>query len=208
MCLPRRAPHDSADQSTGQQSREAAPGVGRRRPLVLGVLVGLSVITLGLAFWQWQQDRQLLAQQSRPALPPVAAPAPEFRLMSPDGMPMNLSDLRGKVVLLNFWATWCPPCRAEMPELNALYRRYGNEKDFVVVGVDLQERPEEVASFARQNSITFPLLVDHDGRVTGQGYRIRTLPASVIVDREGRIRDSWSGPLLREAMLARLEKVW
>ena len=121
---------------------------------------------------------------------------------------MNLSDLRGKVVLLNFWATWCPPCRAEMPELNALYRRYGNEKDFVVLGVDLQERPEDVASFARQNNISFPLLVDHDGRVTGQDYRIRTLPASVIIDREGRIRDSWSGSLLREAILARLEKIW
>jgi cytochrome c biogenesis protein CcmG, thiol:disulfide interchange protein DsbE len=208
MCLPRRVPHDSADQSPGQPSLEAAPGAGRRRPLFLGILIGLSVITLGSAVWQWQQDRQLLAQQSRPAPPRVAALAPEFKLMSPDGMPMNLSDLRGKVVLLNFWATWCPPCRAEMPELNALYRRYGNEKDFVVVGVDLQERSEEVASFARQNDITFPLLVDHDGRVTGQDYRIRSLPASVIVDREGRIRDSWSGPLRREAMLARLEKVW
>ena len=109
MCLPRRAPHDSADQSPGQQSREAAPGVGRRRPLVLGVLVGLSVITLGLAFWQWQQDRQLLAQQSRPALPPVAAPAPEFRLMSPAGMPLNLSDLRGKNVVLAFFPkAWTP----------------------------------------------------------------------------------------------------
>jgi len=208
MCLPRRARHDSADQYPGQPSSHAAPGTRRRRPLFLGILVGLSVITLGLAAWQWQQARQLLAQQSRQAPPRVAAPAPEFRLMSPAGMPLNLSDLRGKVVLLNFWATWCQPCRAEMPELNALYRRYGDEKDFVVVGVDLQERPEDVASFARQNNITFPLLVDHDGRVTGQGYRIRTLPASVIIDREGRIRDSWSGTLLREAMLARLEEVW
>ena len=81
------------------------------------------MITLGLAAWQWQQDRQLIVQQSRPTPPQLAALAPEFRLMSPDGTPMSLSDLRGKVVLLNFWATWCPPCTAEMPDLNALYRR-------------------------------------------------------------------------------------
>jgi len=161
-----------------------------------------------LAAWQWRLDRQLLAQQSKPAPPPAAVPAPEFKLAAPDGTPMSLSDLRGKVVLLNLWATWCPPCAAEMPELNALYRRYGNAKDFVVVGVDLQEGPEAVADFAQRNNITFPLLLDRDGRVTREDYGIRTLPASVIIDREGRIRDSWTGALRPEAMLARLEKVW
>jgi cytochrome c biogenesis protein CcmG, thiol:disulfide interchange protein DsbE len=179
---------------------------GRR--LVLGILFGLSAITLGLAVWQWRLDRQLVARQSEPASPQGAVPAPEFRLAAPDGTPMNLSDLRGKVILLNLWATWCPPCAAEMPELNALYRRYGHAKDFVVVGVDLQEGPEDVAAFARRNNITFPLLLDRDGRVTREDYRIRTLPASVIIDREGRIRDSWTGALRPQAMLARLEKVW
>jgi len=121
---------------------------------------------------------------------------------------MNLSDLRGKVVLLNFWATWCPPCDSEMPDLNTIYRQYGNEKDFVVVGVNLQEQPEEVTSYARRRSIDFPVLLDRDGHVTGRDYQIRMLPASVIIDKEGRIRDSWTGPLVREAILARLEKVW
>jgi len=168
----------------------------------------LTVITLGLAAWRWNQNRQLLAQQSRSTPSPAAVLAPEFSLMSLDGTPLRLSDLRGKVVLLNFWATWCPPCISEMPDLNALYRQYGNEKNFVVAGVNLREPPAEVASFARQRGITFPLLLDRDGDVTGRDYRIRTLPASVIIDREGRIRDSWSGPLLREAVVARLEKVW
>jgi cytochrome c biogenesis protein CcmG/thiol:disulfide interchange protein DsbE len=179
---------------------------GRR--LALGILAGLSAIVLGLAAWQWRLDRQLVAQQSKSAPPAVAVPAPEFRLASPDGTSLGLSDLRGKVILLNFWATWCPPCTAEMPELEALHRRYGDAKDFVVVGLDLQERPEEVAAFARRNNITFPLLLDRDGRVTREDYRIRTLPASVVIDREGRIRDRWTGVLRPEAMLARLEKVW
>jgi peroxiredoxin len=121
---------------------------------------------------------------------------------------MSLSDLRGKVVLLNFWATWCPPCTGEMPDLNDLHRRYGSEKNFVVVGVNLEERPEEVAAFTRRKNIEFPLLLDRTGQVTRQDYQVRTLPASVIIDRQGRIRDSWSGPLLKEAMLARLEAAW
>jgi peroxiredoxin len=176
--------------------------------LFLGILVALSVITLGLAAWRWHQQRQLIAQQSGSTPPQSAALAPEFKLMSLDGTPMSLADLRGKVVLLNFWATWCAPCVSEMPELNALYRQYGDEKDFVVVGVNLREQPAEVASFARKRNIAFPLLLDRDGHVTGRDYRVRTLPASVIIDREGHIRDSWSGPLLREALLARLERVW
>jgi peroxiredoxin len=176
--------------------------------LFLGILVALSVITLGLAAWRWHQQRQLIARQSGSTPPQSAALAPEFKLMSLDGTPMSLADLRGKVVLLNFWATWCAPCVSEMPELNALYRQYGDEKDFVVVGVNLREQPAEVASFARKRDIAFPLLLDRDGHVTGRDYRVRTLPASVIIDREGQIRDSWSGPLLREALLARLERVW
>jgi peroxiredoxin len=191
-----------------RDGQAAAPPSVRRRSRFLGVLVLLSVITLGLTVWRWQQDRQLLEQQSKPSPPQAAALAPEFKLSSPDGDSMALSDLRGKVVLLNFWATWCPPCTGEMPDLNELYRRYGAEKDLVVVGVNLRERPIEVASFAKQGDIAFPLLLDRDGRVTAQDYRVRTLPASVIIDREGRIRDSWSGPLLMEAMLARLEAVW
>jgi peroxiredoxin len=175
---------------------------------VLGILIALSAVTLGMAAWQWQQTRQLIAQQSKPAPPEGDNPAPDFMLKTPDGTPVSLSDLHGKVVLLNFWATWCPPCTLEMPELDALYRRYGDAKDFVVVGVDLEERPQEVASFAQQKDIAFPLLVDPNGRVIQEDYGIRTLPASVIVDREGRIRDRWTGALRLEAVLARLEKVW
>jgi peroxiredoxin len=180
----------------------------RGRRLLLGALVALSAVVLGIAVWQWRLDRQLIAQQSSSAPLETIAVAPDFRLASPNGTPITLSDLRGKVVLLNFWATWCPPCTGEMPELEALYRRYGNAKDFVVVGVDLQEEPEAVAAFARRNNLTFPLLVDVDGRTSQEEYRVRALPASVIIDRKGRVRDRWVGALHPEAMLARLEQVW
>jgi peroxiredoxin len=194
----------NASRQPGRASRKAKPG----HRLFLGILAALSLITLGLAAWQWQEGRQRLAQHSRLAPPEETTPAPDFTLTAADGTPVSLSDLRGKVVLLNFWATWCPPCTAEMPDLNALYRRYGSEKDFAVVGVNLEEQPEEVADFARQKNIEFPLVMDRSGRVTRQDYRIRTLPESVIIDREGIIRDRWSGTIISEAMLARLEKVW
>jgi peroxiredoxin len=187
-----------------QAARKAKPG----NRLFLGILAALSLITLGLAAWQWQEGRQRLAQQSSIAPPEETTPAPDFTLTAADGTLVSLSDLRGKVVLLNFWATWCPPCAAEMPDLNALYRRYGSEKDFVIVGVNLEEGPQEVAEFARQKNIGFPLVLDRSGRVTRRDYRIRTLPVSVIIDREGIIRDRWSGTIIVEAMLARLEKVW
>lgn len=189
------------------------PGAAPRKAktgnrIFLGILVVLSLMTLGLAAWQWQEGRQRLAQQSRTTPPEETATAPDFTLTAVDGTSVSLSDLRGKVVLLNFWATWCPPCTAEMPDLNALYRRYGNEKDFVVVGVNLEERPQDVAEFARQKNIEFPLLLDRSGRVTRRDYRVRTLPMSMIIDREGILRDRWGGTIASEAMLARLEKVW
>jgi peroxiredoxin len=198
----------NARPSPGEPEPKSKPTTARRQPFFLWILTGLSVITLALGFWKWQQDREMIAQQSRSTPPQIVKSAPEFRLMSPAGAAMNLGDLRGKVVLLNFWATWCSPCNSEMPDLNAIYRRYGNEKDFVVVGVNLQEQPEEVASYAARRSIAFPLLLDRDGHVARRDYQVRTLPASVIIDREGRVRDSWTGPLQREAVLARLEKVW
>ncbi|MGC8779511.1 MAG: TlpA family protein disulfide reductase [Anaerolineae bacterium] len=170
-------------------------------------LVALSLITLGVGLWLWQADRRQMAAQARP-MAEAPRPAPEFALTTPDGNQVRLRDLRGKVVLLNFWATWCPPCKAEMPDLNALYRQYGSAHDFVVIGVNVEERPDVVAAFARQNSITFPLALDMDGAVTTGLYRIRAFPTSLIIDRTGNIRDSWMGQISRAAMVSRLQRVW
>jgi cytochrome c biogenesis protein CcmG, thiol:disulfide interchange protein DsbE len=135
-------------------------------------------------------------------------PATDFQLPAVDGSQVHLSDLRGKVVLLNFWATWCPPCEAEMPDLNALHERYGVEHDFVVLGLNMQESQAVVSVFADQYGLSFPLLLDLDGAVSARGYGIRSMPTSIIVDREGRIRDRWTGQISKSSMLARLQRVW
>jgi peroxiredoxin len=186
---------------------KSTSSVGWKRNPFLWVLVGLSLVTLAIGVWQWQLSRRVIAEQSRPASLAGLAPAQEFTLTTTDGKAVSLSALRGQVVLLNFWATWCPPCKAEMPDLNALQRDYGAKKRFTVVGIASEESPGAVAAFASQLDISFPLLLDTRGQVAND-YKIRTLPSSVIVDRDGRIRDMWTGPLIREAVLARLEKIW
>lgn len=177
------------------------------RSLFFWALVALSLATLGAGVWFWQEERQQVAVQARP-MAEAARPAPDFVLATADGGQVRLSDLRGQVVLLNFWATWCPPCKAEMPDLNALYRQHGAARNFTVIGVDSGETPAVVAAFARQNGVTFPLALDQDESVTNGLYRVRGLPTSFIVDRAGVIRDSWMGQISREAMTVRLQRVW
>lgn len=179
------------------------------RPIALGVLIALSLATMALGAWlAWRQGRQVAAQPQPAAADPAFTAAPDFTLHTVDGTPVRLSDLRGKVVLLNFWATWCPPCKAEMPDLNALHEKYGAEHDFTVVGINMEERAADVAAFARARQITFPLLLDPEGAVSAGRYAIRSLPTSLIIDREGRIRDTWMGQISLEAMVARLQRVW
>jgi len=180
----------------------------RWRTHFLAALLILSLATIALGVWLLVDQRQQIAAESRPSGAAAGAAAPDFELTSSDGQGIRLADLRGKVVLLNFWATWCPPCKAEMPDLNALQRKYGAERDFVVLGINDMENASDVIAFAEREGIAFPLLLDPDGRVIKDLFDVRYLPTSMIIDRDGNIRDTWRGQIAREAMLARLQKVW
>jgi len=134
-------------------------------------------------------------------VPREATPAPGFTLPRPDGPPLSLADLRGTVVFLNFWATWCVPCRDEMPALEKLYRAY-RERSFTVVAVNVRESKDTAAPFLREVRVTFPAVLDGDGAVA-RLYAVRSLPVSLLVDREGRIlfkafgEREWDGPHAR-----------
>lgn len=178
----------------------------------LWVLLGLTLVTVMLGAYLWYEARQdaaaKVAEQSKPALTGASrSVAPDLELTTLDGQRVALRDLRGKVVLLNFWATWCPPCKAEMPDLQALYEEHGDAHDFVVVGVNFQEAAAPVEAFVRERGLTFPVWLDGQGDAGGK-LGVRGLPVSFIIDREGRIRDAWNGQIAREAMLARLKNVW
>lgn len=114
-------------------------------------------------------------------------PAPDFTLTDADGKTHRLGDYRGKVVLVNFWATWCPPCRKEMPSMQRLWDGLRGE-DFVILAVDVGEDEERVFAFtfALGVALKFPLLLDRDGKVMGQ-WPVRGLPTTFLLDRRGRI---------------------
>ena len=116
-----------------------------------------------------------------------AKPASDFTLPDLDGKPVKLSDYRGKVVLVNFWATWCPPCRREMPSMERLAQRL-KEQPFVILAVNQQEEADQVFAFTGQldPAPTFPILFDHDSRVS-HAWNVLGLPASFIVDKQGRV---------------------
>jgi peroxiredoxin len=114
-------------------------------------------------------------------------PAPDFQLRDLQGRLITLSDLRGKVVLLNFWATWCGPCRVEMPAMEELYRVF-SRKDFEILAVSTDAQGESITRpFQQENHLTFPILHDADYRV-GLVYGARSLPMSFMVDRQGVVR--------------------
>jgi peroxiredoxin len=119
---------------------------------------------------------------TRPAEPIAAS---EFELVDPAGRPFRLRDLRGRVVLLNFWATWCAPCREEMPALEKVARELG-PRGLTVVGVNVKESKAAVEAFAREHELSFPLLLDRDGQVSAR-YQVYALPVTFLIDGRGRV---------------------
>jgi thiol-disulfide isomerase/thioredoxin len=119
--------------------------------------------------------------------------AREFSLQSLDGEEVSLSDLNGQVVLVNFWASWCEPCRDEIPDLEAAYQKYHDE-GFTILGINVQESPDTVKEFVARLGITYPVLLDVDGRVLKE-YRSGGLPISLVLDRNGVIRARQTGYL-------------
>jgi len=119
--------------------------------------------------------------------PLIGEPAPDFVLPDLDGGVLQLSDLRGKVVLVNLWATWCVPCRAEIPGLIRMYEQY-RDRGFELLAVDYQESPEKVGQFVDEWGMSYLNVVDSDSSVVRQ-YRLTGIPESFFVDRDGVLRD-------------------
>jgi len=115
--------------------------------------------------------------------PIVGAPAPDFELENLDGEAVSLAQWRGQVVLINFWATWCGPCRVEMPAIEARYEAFKDD-GFTVLAVNVDEPLPDVSAFAIAYDLTFPILLD-PGAVINDLYRVRAYPTTFIIDREG-----------------------
>jgi peroxiredoxin len=128
----------------------------------------------------------MLAMPVSAALPAPGSEPPDFTLASSTGRNVRLKELRGQVVLINFWATWCGPCRQEMPLLNRLHERY-HKTGFALLGVNIDDKSASAEIMARKLDVRFPLLFDTNKRVS-RLYDVDAMPSTLIVDRDGKVR--------------------
>jgi cytochrome c biogenesis protein CcmG, thiol:disulfide interchange protein DsbE len=140
--------------------------------------------------------------------PQAGFPAPDFTLHTPTGETYTLSELKGNAVLVNLWATWCPPCRAEMPAIQAIYDEY-RDQGFVVLAINMtaQDNALNIAPFLKEYNLNFPVLLDETGEIS-TAYQLRSLPSSYFINRAGVISEVVIGGPMAEALLrTRVEKI-
>jgi peroxiredoxin len=135
-------------------------------------------------------------------VPPVfPRPAPGFSLTTLDGDTLSLDGLKCRVALVDFWATWCQPCRKSMPELSALHTKYA-DRGFTVVGISIDEdREKEVNKFLEKTQVAYPIAIDRKADPAWASYLVKAVPAAFLVDREGRIVAQWTGTTVETAAL-------
>lgn len=184
-----------------------------RRPVPASVLVIVLVaIAIGVGAWR---DRQLspagegetgMVEQVLPAsaqlaslstAPEAGSLAPNFRLQTADGELMELADLRGTPVFINFWASWCFFCLTEMPAIQRVSEEYGDE--VIMLGVNVSDTPEDIAIYARNNGIHYPMPMDTE-RIVVRAYEVRDMPTSVFIDEHGVVSSVVHGVIVPDQM--------
>jgi cytochrome c biogenesis protein CcmG, thiol:disulfide interchange protein DsbE len=185
---------------------------------LLSIIAGVTLL-VALLLVAYLQFGSAPVDQSSPDVATQVAPKPtagspvaagkmatDFKLPGLDGQTISLSSLRGKVVFLNVWATWCPPCREEMPSIEALYEKFKDDKDFVVLAVSQDsDGRAPVASYVEKHGLKFDVLLDPENRV-GEAYDVSGIPETFIIDQHGRIVAhhvgpyDWSNPEIRDAL--------
>jgi peroxiredoxin len=156
----------------------------------LVVLMAISLVTVTAVGLTW-------AMGSR--VPAVGTPAEDFRLVDLEGKSQSLSQYRGKVVLVNFWASWCKPCTTEMPAMQTTYDKL-RDKGFVVLAINELEDDAKVREHIKQYNHTFPVLMDRDNKVANQ-FGVFGLPVSVFIDEKGVVQEYIKGGLLTEQVI-------
>jgi thiol-disulfide isomerase/thioredoxin len=191
------------------QAPESAP---RRSRLGLWIVAaGLALVLVGIALWWFEAGR---AGGASPGGARIGFAAPQIILPQLQngkaGPTAALSSLQGRPVVVNFWATWCGPCRAEFPAFQAAYVKFKDARGLVIVGVDAQGDggPDQVQEFVTQMGATYPIWLTHDGS-TESAYRVDALPTTFFVDRRGVIQDMIvGGPMTADRLEKELQKIF
>lgn len=175
----------------------AASPKPRRRSLSIA-LVGLGLILAGSALWIFLADARAeygsLSAEFTANPVAVSFKAPALTLQELNGQQRSLREYAGQVVLVNLWATWCPPCAAEMPEFQRYYEEH-RESRFTVIAINDGESAPEVARFADDYGLTFPIWLDPTYEATERAFKAGNLPTSYVIDRNGTVRLMWIGAI-------------
>lgn len=180
-----------SDATTNDEDTESPRPESNLTAIAIVVLAG----AIALFAWAWSNDQ---GESTSVGQIRVGEQAPDFVLPDLNGNEIALSDHRGEVVLINFWATWCPPCRVEMPDLEAVYRQH-NDSGFEILGVDQREPADLVEEYVEENGFSWVFLLDEDFDVSRE-YSATSIPRSILVDRDGNVAHIWTGTLTRSQL--------
>ena len=198
----------TADASSGGSSvaREAPPP-RQRSTAVAGLIMALAIVAGAWVIGGRQGFDQLgLGGVNSSLLPKVGDVAPDFFTILSDGRIVRLSEFRGQPVWLNFWGSWCPPCRGEMPDMEAAYKELA-PRGLVMLAVALDEPPAATFDYAARNGATYLIASDPERQSTGEGYPIVNFPTHILIDREGIVRDVVLAELDKDEFVAYAESI-
>lgn len=186
---------------------ESDGGSARRKQALIGLGIAAGILLLA---W-FVAGRQGLSDVGKGGinsslLPKVGDQAPDFVAISPEGQIVHLSDFRGQPVWLNFWGSWCPPCRAEMPDIQAAYQEL-QPQGLTLLAVSLGDKPSEALNFARLNGVTFDILLDPDRSLTSPTYPIYNFPTHIFIDKDGIVQKIVLSEMSTEQAVAAAQSV-
>lgn len=164
------------------------------------------VLAFGIGALIWGRVPAGVTTGALPPAPAIGHPAPDFTLAAMEGESVTLSDLRGQPVVMNFWASWCGPCRSEMPELQRLHDRLA-DAGVVMLGVNQGETPEVVARYRDEIGVDFPTALDQRTGVSQQ-YLVNSLPTTFFIDRDGVIQTLFIGPMTDAVLAENLRTIY
>lgn len=181
----------------------------RLRRTALAILLGVAILGSVYLVERGNSARTAvpisIANDANAQLPRVGQAASDFQVVGPDGATIRLSQFKGRPVWINFWASWCAPCRAEFPDMDEVYKRH-QANGLVLLAVSFQERPEDVIAYLERAQPSFTIGIDPPGAVASQ-YRVLGLPTHIFVDAEGIIRDIRVGPMNQQLMREKLASI-
>lgn len=196
-----------------------------KRASKLGILLATVLLLAGVTWFSQKETAPADTAQGTSAVQPESAAgeatksvaerptrpypnhhAPDFTLTDLEGQPVQLSSLKGKKVFINFWASWCPPCKAEMPDLVEMSKKYQGQVEFYGVNLTTQDTVEKAKGFVKEYGIEFPTLLDERGEVGGR-YGVVSIPTSFTIDENGVVVQRTGGQLSRSAMEEMLQDV-